>query len=72
MPRCLSDDEQAFRKHMSVSYKEQEGEEDGYDDWGEYTAHVAHEYHLEIIRLRDKLRHHGVDPGPWDSPLPDV
>ena len=41
------------------------------DDFGEFSAHVAHYYQQEIQRLRALLRQHGVDAGACSDPIPD-
>ena len=69
MPGNLTDEEHAFRKQMSAAYKSQEHAGGGYDDWGEFTAHVAHEYRQEIDRLRELLRQHKVAAGAWHDPV---
>jgi hypothetical protein len=72
MPGNLTDHEQAFKKHWSRVYKVQEHQAGGYDDFGEFSAHVASYYRQEVLRLRAILQQHGIDPGSWSDPLPDA
>lgn len=69
MPGRTSEDEEETRRLMKLSYKDQQHAPDGFDDWGEFTAHVVHAQRREIDRLRDRLREHGIEPGDWDDPL---
>ena len=71
MPGNLTDDEQAFKKRWSRVYKAQEQQASGYDDFGEFSAHIAYSYQQEVFRLRDILQQHGVDPGTWSDPVDD-
>ena len=72
MPGNLTDDEQAFKKCWSRIYKAPEQQASGYDDFGEFSHHVAHSYRQEVLRLRALLQMEGVDPGPWSDPIPDA
>lgn len=54
---------------MTRAYKGQEHAIEGYDDWGNFTAHVVHSQRSEIERLRRLLDSQGIDPGGWDDPL---
>jgi len=54
---------------MIDAYQAQEHLPDGFDDWGQFTAHVVHAQRVEIGRLRDLLVQHGIDAGEWDDPL---
>ena len=72
MPTNLTDEEQAFKKRWSRIYKEQEHEGGGYDDFGKFSAHVAHGYRQEVLRLRAILEQNGIDPGDWSDPIPDA
>ncbi len=69
MPRQITNEEDATRKEMSRRYKAQEHDADGYNDWGQYTAHVVHCQRQEIARLRALLQRRNVEPGEWDEPF---
>ena len=69
MPGKLTDDERAFKKLWSAFFLGQKDQADGYDDFGEFSAHVAHGYRREILRLRGILQQNGVSPGTWSDPL---
>lgn len=69
MARDTTPDEEETRKLMTGAYKDQEHEPEGFDDWGNFTAHVVHAQRREVARLRSKLSDHGIDPGGWDDPL---
>lgn len=71
MPGNLTDDEKSFKKRWSRIYKAQERQARGYDDFGEFSAHVANLYRHEIARLRAILQENDVDPGEWSGPIPD-
>jgi hypothetical protein len=71
MPGNLTADEQAFKSRWSRIYKHQERQANGYDDFGEFSAHVAHAYRQEVLRLRAILKQNGTDPGEWSDPIPD-
>ena len=72
MPGNLTDEEQGFKKRWSRAYKAQKHQTGGYDDFGEFSARVAHYYRQEILRLRALLRQYGVDCGVWTDPIPDA
>ncbi len=71
MPGNLTDDEQSFKKRWSRIYKTQEHQAHGYDDFGEFSAHIANLYRDEIARLRAILQENNVDPGKWSDPISD-
>lgn len=70
MPRNLTDGEKNFKWRMSQTYKAQEQDETGCDDWGEFIAFAGNMYQTEIYRLRNLLMRNDIQPGPWDDPLP--
>jgi len=69
MPGNLTENEKAFKKSWSHAYKTQEHLPGGYDDFGEFSAHVALSYRQEIVRLRTILQQHGIDSGEWADPV---
>jgi hypothetical protein len=72
MPGKLTDDERAFKKYWSAVFLGQKDQVGGYDDFGEFSAHVAHGYRQEVLRLRAILEQNGADSGAWSDPLPDA
>jgi hypothetical protein len=71
MPGKLTVDEKAFKKRWSATFLAQKDQASGYDDFGEFSAHVAHSYRREVLRLRAILEKNIVDPGEWSDPIPD-
>lgn len=69
MSRQITPEEEATRSAVSHRYKAQEHQADGYNDWGQYTAHVVHCQRQEIARLRAALQGHGLAPGDWHDPF---
>jgi hypothetical protein len=62
----------AAKKRWRRIYKAQEHQAEGYDDFGEFSAHVAYSDRRAILRLRAILQERGVDPGAWSDPIPDA
>jgi hypothetical protein len=71
MPGKLTDDERAFKKLWSAAFTAQKADSRGYDDFGEFSAHIALGYRQEVQRLRALLEQNGIDPESWYDPLPD-
>lgn len=72
MPGKLTEAEQAFKKHWSQGFKTQQTKNGGYDDFGEFSAHVACCYQEEVVRLHRLLQEHSIDPGEWLDPLSGI
>ncbi len=69
MPRSTTNEEEETRRLMTRAYRGQKHAQDGFDDWGDFTAHVVHAQRREIGRLRDLLIDQRIDPDRWDDPL---
>ena len=69
MPGKITQEEVAIRHQMSTTYKGQEASADGFDDWGEYTAHVIYLHRKEIYRLQQLLESKELNPGSWADPF---
>jgi hypothetical protein len=69
MARSTSPEEEDTRRLMTRAYKGQEHTPDGFDDWGNFTAHVVHAQRAEIERLRKLVGQQGLELGEWDDPL---
>ncbi|MCG3127239.1 MAG: hypothetical protein CHACPFDD_02097 [Phycisphaerae bacterium] len=54
---------------MKRVYNGQKLDEDGWADWGMFTAHVVHGLIEEVASLRAKLQAKGVDPGAERDPF---
>lgn len=51
MPGKITDLKRDIRRRMSELYSRQKNHDDGYDDWGEYTAHIVYMYQQELDRV---------------------
>lgn len=69
MPKRTTPDEERTRDRMKNVYNAQKHDEEGWSDWGMFTAHVVHGLIEEIRKLRPELTARGIDPGPERDPF---
>jgi hypothetical protein len=54
---------------MKHVYNEQKARDDGWQDWGIFTAHVVHGLIEEVRHLRAKMTQAGIRPPPERDPF---
>lgn len=72
MARPTTPQEEETRRLMTRAYKGQKYAPNGYDDWGDFTAHVVHAQRGEIDRLRSLIAQQRIDLNLWDDPLSEA
>jgi hypothetical protein len=69
MPKQTTQAEEKSRDWMKHVYNEQKARDDGWQDWGMFTAHVVHGLIEEVRHLRAKMTQAGVHPPPERDPF---